>query len=337
MKKRAVIFALFIVLAAASAFKRNFDNFRVPDSWPKPAYNFKKHPLSAEKIKLGRILFYDPILSADSTISCASCHAPNNAFTHVDHNLSHGIKGLMGNRNSPVLVNLAWNRNFMWDGSVTHLNEQAKKPITNPVEMAETMDHVVAKLNRSKKYDTLFAAAFGPGAMNEQDVMEALSQFMLTLVSANAKYDRVMNGTEQFTASEARGYQLFKQDCNSCHTEPLFTNGGFENNGLTPDDSLRDIGRMKITGERADSLKFKVPTLRNISYSGPYMHDGRFKTLQQVLNNYIRGLQHGPTLSPQLQKGLYLTIEQKADVLAFLSTLSDKDFISNPAFSYPKN
>lgn len=335
MKKLAVI-GLMCMVVAASAFRRkSHDVLQVPKGWPRPVYNFRKEPLSEKKIALGRMLFYDPILSRDSTISCASCHSPYNAFTHIDHNLSHGINGQMGTRNSPALMNLAWGNSFMWDGAVTHLDEQAVKPISNPIEMDETMEHVVIKLQNKAKYATLFADAFDDEAIKKEYVLKALSQFMLTLVSANAKYDSVMRNEDTFTAQELRGYALFKKNCSTCHTEPLFTNGEFENNGLEPDDSLRDMGRMKVTGRPDDSLKFKVPTLRNIEYTAPYMHDGRFKNLNLVLNNYIRGLVHGPTLSPKLNKGIYLTTTEKADLLAFLKTLSDKDFITNPAFGPP--
>lgn len=336
MKKLAVI-GLFALLVVSAGFrKKSPGNFIVPDGWPKPAYNFRKRPLSDKKIQLGRLLFYDPILSKDSTISCASCHSPYNTFTHVDHNLSHGINGRIGTRNSPVLINLAWSQNFMWDGAVRHLDEQAQKPICNPLEMDETMDEVVARLQASSRYASLFADAFGNKGITSQHLQQSLSQFMLTLVSANSKYDKVMRGEDQFNENEANGYTLFKKNCSACHSEPLFTNGGFENNGLALDESLNDEGKMKISHNNSDSLKFKVPTLRNIEYSGPYMHDGRFKSLGMVLNNYIRGIQQSPTLSPRLQRGIYLSVNEKADLIAFLLTLSDKSFLTDQRFGYPQ-
>src|SRR5262249_53369535 len=155
-----------------------------------------------------------------------------NAFTHVDHSLSHGIAGKIGSRNSPALMNLAWSNDFMWDGSVNHLDVQALAPISNPLEMDETIAHVTAKLRTSENYRSLFKAAFGDTAITGERVLKSLSQFMLTLISCNSKYDSVMRGEKQFTAQEANGYALFKKNCSSCHTEPLFTNEQFENNGL---------------------------------------------------------------------------------------------------------
>ncbi|GAA4468787.1 cytochrome c peroxidase [Nemorincola caseinilytica] len=334
--RKAVVTGLLVLLVALAGFrKKEKVQPGIPQRWPAPAYDLGDAPLSEKKIQLGRLLFYDPILSRDSTISCASCHSPYNAFTHVDHSLSHGIDGRIGTRNSPVLVNLAWSTTLMWDGSITHLDEQAATPISNPLEMDESMPHIVQKLQANDAYRRLFRDAFGRRGITDKNVLRALSQFMLTLVSANARYDSVKRGEAEFTESEARGYALFTRHCSACHTEPLFTSNGFENNGLAVDDSLHDIGRMKITHLGSDSLKFKVPTLRNIAQSPPYMHDGRFKTLGQVLNNYIMGIQQSPTLNPRLQKGIYLTAVQKADLVAFLYTLSDHAFLSDPRHGIP--
>lgn len=334
MRKLVVINCLLLLVVLMAFRSRIPDLFRRPEGWPKPVYNFKKHPLDPKKIALGRILFYEPLLSRDNTISCSSCHLQATSFTHVDHALSHGIEGKIGSRNSPPLINLAWSKSFMWDGDVTDLDMQAFKPITNKLEMDETMEHVVRKLQSAPGYPTLFYNAFGDSVIRQDFVLRSLSQFLLTMVSANAKYDRVKRGEEQFSAQEQKGYLLFKAHCAECHTEPLFTNGGFENNGLAIDDELNDIGRMKVTHKREDSLKFKVPSLRNVEYTYPYMHDGRFKTLGMVLNNYIMGIQQSPTLHPSLRKGIYLTSDEKADMISFLFTLSDKEFLKDPKFSY---
>lgn len=337
MKKTLILMGLIFAIVAMAFRNASFYIPEIPAGWPKPVYDFQKKPLDSKKIALGRRLFYDPILSKDSTISCASCHSPFNAFTHVDHNLSHGIQDRIGTRNSPVLFNLAWSKHFMWDGSVSNLDEQARTPICNPLEMDETMPGILKKLNADGKYPELFADAFASTTISENAVLQSLSQFMLTIISCNSKYDSVINGLKTFTDQEKKGYVLFKKNCASCHTEPLFTNGKFENNGLMIDDELNDWGRMKISGKQSDSLHFKVPTLRNIEYSYPYMHDGRFKTLGQVLNNYIRGIQHGPTLSPALKKGIYLTPDEKVDMVAFLLTLSDKEFLRDKRFSFFQN
>ncbi|MBS1771589.1 MAG: c-type cytochrome [Bacteroidetes bacterium] len=334
MKKWCILLVLSAGILAG--FKTNKLTFVVPKGWPKPVYDFNRNPLAEGKIQLGRLLFYDPLLSKDSTISCASCHSSFNAFTHVDHSLSHGISGKIGTRNSPALMNLAWQKDFMWDGSINHLDVQALAPISNPLEMDESLVHVVAKLKASAQYKSMFYNAWGDSNITGERVLKSLSQFMLTLVSCNSRYDSVMRGEKKFTTEEANGYTLYKKNCAGCHAEPLFTNGQYENNGLYVDDSLHDIGRMKVTKNRADSLKFKVPTLRNLKYSYPYMHDGRFKNMGQVINNYMLGLQHTPTLSPKLQKGVYFTDEEKVDLMAFLFTLNDKSFITNPDLAFPR-
>ncbi len=308
--------------------------FEVPKNWPKPQYDFSKNPLSASKIELGRILFYDPILSRNNTISCASCHSQYTAFTHVDHSLSHGIEDRIGNRNSPALMNLAWHSSFMWDGAINHLDMQALAPISHPDEMGEKIETVVMKLQNSENYRSLFYKAYGDSSVTGEHTLKAISQFMLTMVSANSKYDSVIRKQTQFTAQEKNGYALFKKNCSNCHTEPLFTNLKFENNGLPVDTTLNDFGRIKITKNKNDSLKFKVPTLRNIEFSYPYMHDGRFKKLSQVLKHYTSGITHGNTLSDKLQNPIILSSNEKVDLTAFLLTLTDKEFLFNPKFSF---
>ncbi len=336
MRKLIVILCMLLAVGLIS-FRTEKMQLAVPKGWPKPVYDFSKNPLTQNKIELGRMLFYDPVLSRDSTISCASCHSQYNAFTHVDHDLSHGIDNRIGTRNSPALMNLAWSKTFMWDGAVNHLDVQALAPITNPLEMDEKLPDVIRKLQRSKRYPALFYKAFGDSVVTGQKLLLSLSQFMLTLVSNNARYDSMKRGEARFTETEEKGYAIYKTQCSSCHTEPLFTNNGYENNGLYVDNTLNDKGRMAISKQPTDSLKFKVPTLRNLKYTYPYMHDGRFKNLGQVLNHYVMGIQHTATLSPQLQRGIYLTNDDKFYLMAFLMTLNDKHYVSNPAFSYPKN
>jgi cytochrome c peroxidase len=336
MKKGSVILLLLSLVALLSFKTKGPKLFEIPDGWPTPAYDFKKNPLDEKKIEIGRRLFYDPTLSKDSTISCNSCHLQYTAFTHVDHSLSHGIANRIGTRNSPALMNLAWAKEFMWDGAVNHLDVQALAPISNPDEMDEDIAHVLKKLQATKTYPALFYEAYGDSVITGEHMLKCISQFMLTMVSANSKYDKVRRGEDTFTVREAKGYAIFQKNCAACHTEPLFTNMQFENNGLPVDDSLKDIGKMKITRKSQDSLKFKVPTLRNIEFSQPYMHDGRFKTLNQVLNYYIMGVSHSPTLNPRLQKGIYLSNNEKVELISFLLTLTDKEFLYNTKFSYTK-
>jgi len=332
MRKYAIVFLCFFLFA----FVIKESLFTVPEYFPLPVYDFSKNPLTENKILLGRTLFYEPMLSKNNTISCESCHSPFSAFTHIDHTLSHGIHDSIGTRNSPTLMNLAWQKYFMWDGAVNNLDMQALAPISHPFEMGSSINEVVEKLNTSEKYRKLFYNAYGDNTATGEKTLKAISQFMLTLVSANSKYDKVMRKESNFTEQEANGYLLFKNNCASCHTEPLFTNGNFENNGLPMDLLLKDIGRMKVTSNKNDSLKFKVPSLRNIEYSYPYMHDGRFKKLSEVLNHYTNGIQPSKTLATQLKHGIQLSSNEKVDIITFLLTLSDKEFVFNPKFQYPK-
>ena len=309
--------------------------FQIPKGWPKPNYDFSKNPLTEEGFQLGRQLFYDPILSKDSTISCASCHLQATGFTHVDHSLSHGIDGKIGTRNSMTMMNLAWSKTFMWDGGVNHLDVQALNPITSSVEMNETLKNVVLKLQNSEQYKSLFTAAFGDNTITGQRILKALSQFELMLVSSNSKYDKVMRKEAVFTNQEQNGYKLFKTNCASCHSEPLFTNGKFENNGIPIDTTLNDVGRQRITEKPEDYLKFKVPTLRNIQFTNPYMHDGRFKKLTEVIKHY-NSLGNEKNLPKKLQKPKRLSDNERVDLVAFLLTLTDNEFLFNKRFNYPK-
>jgi cytochrome c peroxidase len=308
----------------------------IPKNWPKPVYDFKNNPLTEEGFLLGRKLFYDPILSKDNTISCASCHLQATGFTHVDHDLSHGIEGKIGTRNSLTLQNLAWSKTFMWDGGVNHLDVQALAPITSEVEMNETLENVIIKLQHSEKYQELFYRAFGTKKITGQYTLKAITQFIVSLTTSNSKYDKVIRKEEKFTEMEQKGYDIFKQYCTSCHKEPLLTNNGFKNNGLPIDKDLKDIGRMKITQNSRDSLLFKVPTLRNIEFTFPYMHDGRFKTLNEVVKHYNSGVLKSSTLSKELLIPMNLSDNQRTELVSFLKTLSDKDFLFNQKYSYPK-
>ena len=310
--------------------------FEVPNNFPKPVYDFSRNPLSENKILLGRALFYDPILSKNNKISCASCHSQFSAFTHVDHALSHGIEDKIGFRNSSTLMNLAWQKTFMRDGAINHLDVQSLAPITSPVEMDENITNVVFKLQASHLYPKLFYKAFGDSVITGEHTLKAISQFMLTLVSSNSKYDSVMRKQSVFTSQENNGYVLFKKNCASCHTEPLFTNDDFRNNGLPVDTTLNDYGRYRVTKNPFDSLKFRVPTLRNVEFSYPYMHDGRFKKLSQVMNHYTAGIERNKTLATELQNPIVLTSNEKVDIIAFLLTLTDKSFLFNPQYFYPK-
>lgn len=334
--KYCLFLFLAISLALISFKKPEKELFYVPKKWPKAVCDFKANELNQETIDLGRALFYDPLLSINNTISCASCHSPYNAFTHVDHDLSHGINDRIGTRNSPALMNLAWKSSFMWDGAILNLDMQSLAPISHPDEMGNSIAKVVEELSESSLYRKAFFSAYKDSTITGERTLKALSQFMVTLVSANSKYDRVISKKEKFTLQEQNGYKLFQNNCASCHKEPLFTTDEFANNGLKIDLTLNDFGRMKITQKAEDSLKFKIPSLRNIEFSFPYMHDGRFKKLSQVLNHYTNEIQASKTLDKRLEKAIVLSSNEKVDLIAFLLTLSDKEFIFNPKFSYPK-
>lgn len=328
------IFALCASFAFFSPGKNT--KIIVPKGWPKPLYDFSKNPLTEEGFKLGSALFYDPILSHDNTISCASCHLPFTAFTHADHSLSHGIGGKIGTRNSTALMNLIWSPSFMWDGGVNNLEVQPINPLTNPLEMDSQLPELVLELNQSPKYRKMFYRAFNDSVITSQLLLKALAQFTSQLNTYNSKYDSIMRHEKNvaFTASEKNGYALFKKNCSSCHTEPLFTNYSFQNNGLPIDTFLMDYGRMKITQNSKDSLKFRVPTLRNIEFSAPYFHDGRVNKLKDVLEHYTTGIAVGPTVAESLKSKIELTKQEKKDLIAFLKTLTDKYFMYNSRFRY---
>jgi cytochrome c peroxidase len=336
-----IIFSSFSPLVHITGKEKNDTlHFKVPKGWPQPVYNFKKNPVTTNGFKLGRKLFFDPLLSKDSTISCASCHLQFTNYTHVDHNLSHGIGGKKGTRNTLSIINAAWSSSFMWDGGVNNIEVQPLGPIENPVEMDSNLEAIITKLRRSENYREKFRSAFGTSAeITGQYILKALAQYMLSLQSTNSKYDKVMRKEPgvSFNEFETRGLKLFRTHCSSCHTEPLFTNNSFENNGLRPDSVLQDAGRAKITGHRTDSLKFKVPSLRNIEVSYPYMHDGRFNSLQMVLFHYSSDIEPSSTLSKKLPGNIPLTEENKNDIIAFLKTLTDEEFLRNSNYYYTRD
>lgn len=334
MRVKVVIYTALILFSAFSAV--TVYQLKFPSYFPKPVYDLKNNPLSASKIELGRVLFYDPILSKDNTISCASCHSSYTAFAHTDHALSHGIADSIGTRNAPALMNLAWHNAFMWDGAVNHLDVQALAPITHPKEMGEKIENVVRKLQGSLLYRKLFYKAYNDSTVTGEKVLKALSQFQLTFISASSKYDKVKLKKTAFTSQEQNGYTLFLKNCNVCHAEPLFSTYQFANNGLPVDTSLNDRGRWNITKNKHDSLLFKIPSLRNISYTYPYMHDGRFTKLNQVINHYTKGIVQSPTLSNALKTPIQLSPNEKTDLIAFLLTLNDSAFVFDPKFGFPK-
>ncbi|GAA4402360.1 cytochrome c peroxidase [Nibrella viscosa] len=308
-----------------------------PAHFPDMVYDLSKNPLTYEGVQLGKTLFYDGLLSRNGTISCGFCHSPFTAFAHTDHALSHGIDDRIGTRNVPGIQNVAWSKNFFWDGGVVHLDLLPIAPIQHPDEMGDSLANVLRKVGNSGRYRPLFKAAYGTEEVTSERLLKALSQFMLTMVSANSKYDKYLRkesgGT--LTDAEQRGLSLFTQHCAGCHAGPLQTDQRFRNNGLppAPADRPADLGRYAITLRPEDRFAFRVPSLRNVQMTPPYMHDGRFQTLEQVLQHYAGGVVDSPTLDPQLKAngktGIPLSAGEQRDLIQFLYTLTDYDFITN--------
>lgn len=309
----------------------------IPDGWPRPQYQFEENPITEDGFILGRALFYEVLLSKDNSVSCGSCHQQHVAFAHANHDLSHGIFGKRGTRNSPGLFNLNWHTSFLHDGGSIHIENQPLAPITNTLEMGEDINAVVAKLQNTKKYRNLFKNAFGEEIVNSQRLLKSLAQFMGLIYSYNSKYDyykRNQNNV-QLTVAELRGESLFMEKCNSCHTAPLFSDFAFRSNGLFEKNGLHDKGRELITSEPGDRYKFKTPSLRNIALTGPYMHDGRFKTLEACLDHYTNSSKNQVNLDPLLSVPVPLSETDKKDLIAFLQTLTDNELINDPRFADP--
>lgn len=311
-----------------------FQGLVVPPHFPQPNYNFQNNPITEKGFELGRSLFYDPILSLDSTISCGSCHAQVHAFADHGTTVSVGIGGLLGKRNSPPIQNMAWYTSFMWDGGINHIEVMPFAPITSTVEMGETMSGVETKLQTHPTYPTRFKEAFGSEEISAQKILYALTQFMSLMVSADSKYDKVLKGETSFDERELQGYHIFQQKCASCHAEPLFTDFSFRNNGMMEDYS-EDEGRSHITLEPSDFGRFKVPTLRNITLTHPYMHNGSIRNLTEVIDMYSSGVHQHFNTDPLLAEPFNFSDEQKEALLYFLYTLEDYTFIGNHEFSEP--
>ncbi len=300
------------------------------------------NPQTTEGIALGKKLFFETLLSGDNSQSCASCHLPEKAFSE-NTQFSEGITGEMGHRNAMPLFNLAWNydEKFFWDGREFSLEHQALAPVENPIEMNASWESVVAELQAHSEYPEMFQQAFDKTVITPELVTKALAQFERTLISGNAKFDQYLRGETTLTAQETEGFNVFmdetKGDCFHCHgsnNNPLWTDNDFHNNGL--DATFTDLGLGAVTGDPADNGKFKTPSLRNLAFTAPYMHDGRFNTLNQVIHFYSEGLQNSPTIDPLMKKvsqgGVQLSPQEKMALKAFLLTLSDTTFINNPDF-----
>ncbi|WMN11423.1 cytochrome c peroxidase [Marivirga salinae] len=314
---------------------------------------------TSKGFELGRMLFYEKKLSGDNSMSCSSCHQQSKAFTDGKA-FSPGIDGQEGEVSSMSLVNLLWAEHFTWNGKMQSVEDQSTEPIRNPIEMHETFDNAIQKLEDAG-YNTLFQEAFETDEITEELIGKALAQFQRTLISSNSKYDQYLRGEYEPTQSERRGEQLFFThpipgqlrggNCGDCHLGPLTSGAidgfqGFHNNGLDNDENM-DEGLMAVTGDEKDKGRFKTPSLRNIALTAPYMHDGRFESLEEVIEHYDNGIHQSSTLDILIIEGgnenqapgerpqLFLTEQEKEDILAFLNMLTDEKFINNPQFSNP--
>lgn len=310
--------------------------------------------LTIDGIELGRHLFYETLLSKDNTMSCATCHAQENAFADINR-FSIGVEGLPGKRQAMAIFNMAWNNNeFFWDGRAHLLRDQSLMPIQDPLEMNETLDNAIAKLEAIPGYVERFEAVFGTPDITSERMSLVMEQFMMTIISNQSKFDKIQRGELTFTISESRGRDLFFRqfdpsnlsnsgaNCAHCHGGANFENNDYMNNGLDIEADIVDIGREQVNNNPLYKGAFKVPSLRNIELTPPYMHDGRFNTLEEVVEHYDNGIQLSPTLNSTLASvqnngGLQLTSQDKSDLIAFLKTLTDYELVSNPKFSNPFN
>lgn len=327
------------------------ENFQIPED----------NPTTEEGVGLGRMLFYETRLSGDNTQSCASCHIQSKAFTDGNQ-FSEGIDGLKGTKNAMSLTNLLWQKRFFWDGRSTSLEEQSLIPIEDPIEMHETLENAVAKLQADTEYPVKFRLAFGSDSITADNIGKALAQFERTLISDDSRYDQYLRGEYQPTEQELLGISMFQThpipeiglrggNCGDCHVGAMLSGEltgfqGFHNNGLDSDADLKP-GLQSVTGNEFDKGKFKAPSLRNIALTAPYMHDGRFNTLEEVLEHYDEHIQRSATLDPLIIEAsneivvsgepikLHLTDTEKEAILSFLHMLTDSTFIQNEKFSNP--
>lgn len=340
------LISLFSCSKSSDFYQSNYElvnDYNTPDSLVKKLGPIKEpanNPTTIYGVALGRKLFYEKKLSGDGTQSCASCHIPSRAFSDKDK-FSIGITGAVGQITAPPLFNLGYGNKFFWNGRVNSLEKQAILPVTNPIEMNASWKSVIETLKSDEEYMGLFEKAFNTRNIDSSHVAKAIAQFERTIYSVGSPFDT--KGLNGLTEQEQRGYQLFmseKGDCFHCHPDPLsnplLTDNLFHNNGL---DINPDSGLAQVTFNENDIGKFKTPSLRNLAFTPPYMHDGRFETLEEVLDFYSEGLKDSPTVDPLMknvfQGGNQLTPEQKADIISFLLAFTDSAFVLNSNYLEP--
>lgn len=314
-------------------------DYRVPSNFPPLAYNMSNNPLTQKGFELGKKIFYDGRLASDGVISCGFCHIQEDAFTHHGHTFSHGVGDGIGTRNAPPIQNMAYQTQFFWDGAADHIEMLSMAPISNELEMNGNIIDIINMMKNDAEYKMLYKQAFQNGEVNSENMLKALAQFMTMLTSSNSRFDKYRRNETggTLTQEELDGYTIFNQKCASCHATDIFTDNTFRNNGLPINPQIDDIGRMRVTGIEAQKYKFKVPSLRNIEKTAPYMHDGRFYTLDAVLNHYSSGVADTQNLDPSLNNngtlGIPLAASEKTKLIAFLKTLTDNEFLTNPLLS----
>ncbi len=335
-----VFLLVFIISCEGNNEPAKLVSLDTPAHFPEPPAFPERNPLTEQGIELGRMLFYDPILSANGSVSCATCHNPQVAFTDGMPRTRMGVSHNRLDRHSPAIFNLAWHTEFFWDGGANDLESQAFGPLQHPDEMAADIVAVIEKMNEENEYPKMFKMAFGTDTITSAGIVRALAQFQRTIISADSKYDRYIAGGEELSSLELKGLELFNQHCETCHQPPLFTDLGYHNNGLNINFSADKEGifqgRFRISLDSADIGSFKTPSLRNVAFTAPYMHDGRMRSLDRVLDFYAGDIKWSPTLSERIPpEGFGFDDEEKAALKAFLLSLTDKDFVKNPKYAKP--
>ncbi len=341
--KYVVLLAIGFFFSCASDDSSEYQNipidYQAPSNFPPLAYNMANNPLTEKGFELGKKIFYDGRLASDGVVSCGFCHIQEDAFTHHGHTFSHGVGDGIGTRNAPPIQNMAYQTQFFWDGAADHIELLSMVPISSEIEMNGNIINIINMMKNDPSYKKLYKQAFTNGEINAENMLKALSQFMTMLTSSNSRFDKYRRNETGGTMSsqELAGYSVFNQKCASCHATDIFTDNSFRNNGLPINPAINDKGRYRVTENPTDTYKFKVPSLRNIEKTAPYMHDGRFYTLEAILEHYTSGIQNTQNLDPLLVNGssfgISLSSTEKTQLIAFLKTLTDNEFLTNPKFA----
>ncbi|MVO09270.1 c-type cytochrome [Flavobacterium sp. TP390] len=343
MKKIVIVAVLLLFVSCSSDKEAEYQNipinYQVPSNFPPLVYTMEYNPLTEKGFELGKKIFYDGRLASDGVVACGFCHIQENAFTHHGHTFSHGVGEGIGTRNAPPIQNMAYQTQFFWDGAANHIELLSMNPISNEVEMNGNIVDIITMMQNDSEYKKLYQQAFENGAINSENMLKALAQFMTMLTSSNSRFDKYRRNEQGgvLTSEELEGYALFNQKCASCHATDIFTDNSFRNNGLSINPQIQDNGRYRVTEQEEDRYTFKVPSLRNIEKTAPYMHDGRFFTLEAVLDHYANGVVNTQNLDASLNQngvlGIPLTNDEKVKIIAFLKTLTDNEFLTNTRFA----